>query len=171
MGCDIHTFVEIKKNGEWQKANIEMPDDYSGTTLEPFDNRSYSMFAVLAGVRNYSGITPIKEPAGIPEDASFAFNTEHGEWASWAHSGTYYTLKELLDFDWDKPCEDRRVARELAPGLISEGCTAEPGQGEMTTYRAMVGDLFHEQLAALKAESDRLALNRDNIRILIYFDN
>lgn len=60
MGCDIHVNVEIKNNGLWEKSNQEIfsLDDFDkkfyrkNKGIVPFDWRSYSMFAFLAGVRN-----------------------------------------------------------------------------------------------------------------------
>ena len=58
MGCDIHCFTEVFRDGKWEF------EDYG-----PFDDRSYSLFGLLAGVRNYYAVTPIDEPRGIPDDA------------------------------------------------------------------------------------------------------
>lgn len=60
MGCDIHTIVEIKENGNW-KCIDEVP--------EQFNKRDYKIFALLANVRNYFDIKGF-EPKGLPEDIS-----------------------------------------------------------------------------------------------------
>jgi len=170
VGCDIHTFVEVRKNGVWNEAHIEMPDYSWGeprTTTQPFSNRSYAMFGILADVRNYSGIMPIKERCGIPDDVSFSFNAEHGCLRYDGHSPTYYTLKELLDFDWDQPCEDRRVTREISPGCYDGGVTAKPGEGEMKTYRGMLCEVFFSQIEAMRESTE----NPEDLRIVMFFDN
>ena len=102
MGCDIHSFAEVKCKNKW--VQIE--------GLEPFDWRSYSMFAFLAGVRNYDHCEPISEPRGIPEDISDNIKEMDidNDWN--LHSSSYLTLKELLDFDYDKTFWNRRVSKK-----------------------------------------------------------
>ena len=71
MGCDIHLITEIRKDGKWQFVK-EFPDSMTG--------RNYSLFAFLAGVRNYFNFDGF-EPKGLPEDISgkkFSFNSERG---------------------------------------------------------------------------------------------
>src|ERR1700691_1564806 len=68
MGCDIHPYVEVRKNGTWVKADVKVPD-----------GRNYWTFAKLANVRNGFGfagcdtgdaVVPICEPRGLPADTS-----------------------------------------------------------------------------------------------------
>lgn len=67
MGCDIHLYVEGRKRGttSWQP--------YGGR----FSERIYGMFAKLADVRNYSGITPISQPRGVPSDVSWSVKNDY----------------------------------------------------------------------------------------------
>ena len=78
MGCDIHPYVEVRINNKWEISTKEV---FSLDSFErewqkrlmserPFDWRSYSLFAFLAGVRNYDCCEPISEPRGLPEDCS-----------------------------------------------------------------------------------------------------
>ena len=61
MGCDIHTIVEIRQNGQW-KYVPELPEE--------FDGRSYGVFSILnKNVRNYNGINGF-EGKGVPKDVS-----------------------------------------------------------------------------------------------------
>lgn len=69
-----------------------------------YRGRNYYLFGVLAGVRG-TGPT-ISEPRGVPEDASFAYMNELKRWDGDYHSESYFTLKELLDVDWDKYHKD-----------------------------------------------------------------
>lgn len=56
MGCDIHLHIEVKLNGKWEHwAN-------------PGVERSYMLFAKMAGVRNNWDIKPLSEPKGLPSD-------------------------------------------------------------------------------------------------------
>lgn len=158
MGCDIHTLIEVKVDGKWTPFKEQIfVDQFEKPSMEPFDWRSYRMFGVLAGVRNYSAIPPIKVPIGLPKD----FNNDDPELWIGDHSFTWYYLKELLEFDWDKECEDRRVSMEIAPGE-----TCELGQGVKTTYREMVGERFFRDLRIMKERFDP-----ENTRIIIGFDS
>ena len=58
MGCDIHTIVQVKKDDSW-KYVPELPEE--------FRFRNYSLFALLANVRNYFN-TKGFEPKGLPDD-------------------------------------------------------------------------------------------------------
>ena len=70
MGCDIHTIVEVKKDNKWTRVP-ECP--------EVFQNRNYSIFAILnENVRNYNG-TDGFSGKGLPKDISgmqFDFESE-----------------------------------------------------------------------------------------------
>ena len=72
MGCDIHTIVEIRKNGKWE---------YIPDLPIVFDSRSYGVFSILnRNVRNSYGRDGF-EQKGLPKDVSgrrFRF-TSHRE--------------------------------------------------------------------------------------------
>lgn len=58
MGCDIHGVLQR----EWGDAR-------GWETVDQIDeDRSYAVFAALAGVRNYEDLKPIAEPRGLPDD-------------------------------------------------------------------------------------------------------
>lgn len=68
MGCDIHIITEIRKDGKWKHID-EVPNSYT--------DRNYSLFSVLADVRNSFMIKGFK-PRGLPDDLSekrFYFNS------------------------------------------------------------------------------------------------
>lgn len=133
MGTDIYCYAERRTAAGWEPI----------LGLEPFDWRSYGMFGFLADVRNYSAVPPIAARRGFPEDASPEVRREYdgdGRCPSWL------SVDELLAFDYDAPVEDRRAARDG-----DGGCTCAPGEGEMTTFRAFLGEAFFRDLEALRA--------------------
>ena len=102
MGCDIHDFVEIKLNGKWEMVGeIFETCDSKRLSVHPYDGRNYTLFGILAGVRNKDMI-PISEPKGSPNDASQGFLDELEQWQYDGHSLSYLTLQEILDYPlWD----------------------------------------------------------------------
>ncbi len=148
MGCDIHCFVEKrnKETKEWERFNENIFSGWRDEKgAEPFGWRNYEAFATLADVRNRLKIQPIASYRGIPEDVSEEIKQEMDVWRSDAHSENWLTLKELLDFDFDK-------------------CASEDYQ---KTYRELIGsDEFFINLEELKTVG-----NPDDVRIVFWFDN
>ena len=100
MGCDIHNYAEVKKNGTWTRSLVKLRDD-----------RDYRSFALFAGVRNYEGpafIQPISEPRGLPPDcvtadtAGLEYEDPGYVWLG-DHSYSWLSLAELEGIDWIKP--------------------------------------------------------------------
>jgi hypothetical protein len=150
MGCDIHTYVERQNaDGEWERIEGE-----------PFDVRSYGMFGFLANVRNYSEVPTIALPRGLPSDASDYVTSEWQYWLSDGHTPSWLTVEELSAFDYDAEFEDLRVTRGG-----NGGCTAEPGGGEMTTFREFLGPSFFDDLTVLQA-----AAAEGPVRVVFWFD-
>lgn len=150
MGCDIHVMCEVKNNGEWKintenvfpdghilwckEYNKEAYNSYieSGRnefTDSPDDGRFYDWFGLLADVRNGrgfagvitgEGFTPISEPKGIPLDATDEWKEYAGRWEGDMHSQSYLTLREFLNYDWEKttkkagyiPIQEYKTLRE-----------------------------------------------------------
>lgn len=129
MGCDIHFFVERKtsdnnyygprdlvderhrKIGDiiggavpeerWVSADLwDFGDDGWEMVSDYFGDRNYSLFALLADVRNDGSINPLDEPRGIPDDASTGYLYKAAAWEYDAHSHSYFTLAELQRVDW-----------------------------------------------------------------------
>lgn len=110
MGCDIHLYVEKRSdNSVWEivpplGARTEYSDDYSWDC-----DRNYSLFTILAGVRNGYGfagcdtgnpVTPIDIPRGLPDNTSDFLTACYESWGCDAHSASNFTVAELLSFDW-----------------------------------------------------------------------
>jgi hypothetical protein len=100
MGTDIHLWVEYKlQDGSWNPAGAE-GEYYDGV-------RSIPLFALLADVRisrnwDYSGSAPIAPLRGFPADLSEEVRQYMQVGAIYAelHSPTWYTLTEMLNYDW-----------------------------------------------------------------------
>lgn len=153
MGCDIHTVAEKKVGERYVAIN----------GFEPFDWRNYFMFGFLAGVRNYSGITPISNRRGVPEDASSEAAGSITGWDIDGHSHSWLTVTELMSFDYDASVEDRRYTGMDPRGFMSGALTADPGNGEITTWREALGQAFFDDLKRLEAEGAD--------RVVFWFDN
>lgn len=192
MGCDIHCFAEVRKDGKWQRV-VELVFGECGT--EPFGWRSYGMFGFLADVRNISKCNPICEPKGLPEDSEwlnsvskYAYDTNpmngqpipieeretnrkciEDDWDY--HSKSWLTLKELLDFDYNQTFEDLRD-RQVMKGdnTVMFGAifdkTTQPGEGTIKTYREFLGEGFFSEIDILKTLGEP-----EDVRIIFWFDN
>lgn len=92
MGCDIHFYVEKRdKNGVWHC----IPKNF-------YSERHYPLFALLANVRNDFGrVKPIAYPRGLPECISATVARDADIWKLDGHSYSYYTLTEIINFDWN----------------------------------------------------------------------
>lgn len=129
MGTDITMFAEVHKNKKWIKAGSvfknprydkdrKMNSWNQPYTDHPYNRQNYDLFAILANVRNGTGFggcktsygfNTISEPKGLPEDIS----EEVKELLrNDGYADSYYTLKELKDYNWDQ--EVTRI------GVISE---------------------------------------------------
>ena len=172
MGCDIHSFAEVKSKAKWEKVNDHFKlDDYDKKYYkkekgdEPFGWRSYSMFAFLADVRNYDHCEPISEAKGFPENASEEVKKEYDDWFGDAHSASYLTLQELLDFDYDKGFWNRRVTKKTSYGY-NGASLAEEGEGKIITYKDNLGQGFFDVIEELKELG-----KPEDVRIVFWFDN
>lgn len=154
MGCDIHSFAERKlESGRWSAIK----------GLEPFGSRNYGTFGWLAGVRNYSDLTPISEPRGLPTPVSATVKREYNRWECDAHTPSWLSVAELQAVDYDQVIEDRRCTRRMANGVLNGGSTCAPGEGEKQTLREFLGPWFFKDLDALVAAGAE--------RVVFWFDN
>lgn len=170
MGCDIHPHVEIRINNKWNKVENDIfpLDEWTAefyknsNTNEPFYWRSYGLFGFLANVRNYSAVPYISNPKGLPKDSCNYCRDKEDNWDY--HSSSYLTLKELLDFDYDKTFIDRRITRGN-----DGGATATNDELHLTntiTFREFLSELFFKHLDVMKTLG-----NPEDVRLVFWFDN
>lgn len=133
MGCDIHLFAEIRKNGKWEQAGSMVKNEYywpeedTGNYLGNkklvrerfYRGRNYQLFGVLAGVR--SDGPPIVEQRGFPKDASKETKSYHKSWEGDAHSESWLNLKELLEWAYGGDFSKKSVNKfEKIDGYFAE---------------------------------------------------
>lgn len=121
MGCDIHLYVEKRVDGQWRSVE-EWKQEYEGEGLSvPYDSRfytrrNYDLFAILAdvgngfgfaGVDTGDGFRPISSPKGLPEDVSTLLREESERWGCDGHSHSFFTVAELLAYDWTQVVTQR----------------------------------------------------------------
>ena len=119
MGTDISMYAEVRKNRQWAKVGKVFKDSYymkdrplsdwnQPLTDHPYDGRNYDLFAILADVRNGSGFAgcrtsngfnPIAAPKGFPDDITPEVKELLDDWG---YGYSWFTLKELKDYDWDQ---------------------------------------------------------------------
>jgi len=109
----------------------------------PFGGRNYSIFAFLAGVRNFSGVQPIAPTRGLPPDAGRWKGVKLGRWD---HS--WLLIHELGAFDYDAEMEDRRI-KQLGTHY-DQPISLPPGQGVRQSWRAFLTDLYFNELSELQ---------------------
>lgn len=173
MGCDIHS-VAIDANGapidggKWANGETANPDaDYmkGWGEGEPFGNRSYRVFAFLAGVRNYSGVTPISEPRGLPDDIQSPDDDEY--WLG-DYSFSWLSLAELEEFNYESMMIDRRGTEHFfrldgSYAGSNGGYTLPENVGKAMTWREFLGtDFFHDLAELRRIGADRVAFGFDN---------
>ena len=83
MGCDIHLHIEVKVGARWEHFAQLQPD------------RSYQMFAKMAGVRRGDEFEPISKPKGLPLDISLLTQIDASGWAEDAHTHSWLDQDEI----------------------------------------------------------------------------
>ena len=82
MGTDIFMYSEYRQHGRWALCeplepnpwHEDVPEDPEFKPKEVYDERNYSLFAILADIRNpshgWTGYRFIAKPRGLPSDIS-----------------------------------------------------------------------------------------------------
>lgn len=125
MGCDIHFFVEYKRDGAWHSADVwgvgakRCPARWHRF----YEGRRYELFGKLAGVR---GDGPaLVEPRGLPDNMSH-------ELAAWTyedvdHTPSWLTLAELQSWDFSTVCPSFEYGtKERMDNLVEEADDYKP---------------------------------------------
>lgn len=102
MGCDIHLYMEQKRDGLWYCMNQskqwleedyhELPSDH-----EIYSGRNYQLFGILAGVRDPDA--QLFDVKGIPVDVSEPVKAAYDEWGPDGHSHSFLTMRELMSIE------------------------------------------------------------------------
>jgi hypothetical protein len=118
VSTEIYCFVEVRRDGRWEKVGPIFPNPYwqadvvedgprtswyRGPLTDRLDiARNYDLFGILAGVRN-PDIEPVVRPVprGVPEDASPEYRARLRGWGDVCSS--WVTLAELQAYDWNGP--------------------------------------------------------------------
>lgn len=199
MGCDIHTRVEyLDRNGNWVCGDFFRVNPYyrgdSPSESDPYsvvglcDERDYSLFAVLANVRNYGDTDYIDEPRGIPEDACARTRNDYAVWGDDAHSASWFTLKELME--WNETAPPFREAGFVSPedaakldaGAGTPSCWCQWTSQKSWVHREWVADkkpldrLIRELIRRgddlwLWFDEEQARERADKLRFVFWFDN
>lgn len=175
MGCDIHMRCEVHKDWKdvWEDADFYYRNPYykegeEGEDGEEFivnpiySHRNYTMFSVLAGVRNYVNNEPISEPRGIPTDCNEHIRADVEYWWIDGHSHSYFTLRELVDYV---------KLHEHSDILNKGGLTKEVWEYEEKELRRELDEIIEEMKKRILWSSLKKEENFDRIRIVFWFDN
>ena len=187
MGCDIHIITEIRQNGSWVRVE-EIP--------EVLENRNYSTFAFLAGVRNRFN-TKGFEAKGEPDDMSEDTKGTIESWKDDAHSHSYLSLQELVNKDkTDYISIKCKVVKDFVDEIIKKGGSIPEGIEIEEFTPECLQDVFAHSfeplviakwqadeektkdypifkgIAELKEIAQKYAIeNYEDIRIVFFFDN
>lgn len=110
MGTDIYMFAEIRDHGRWiyhepsERFQKAMDLTKAECHMPIFQDRVYSAFSVLAGVRDdvriEKPVAPISPPKGKPNDFCPEIARELLSCGSDAHDISWLTLGEIQAYDW-----------------------------------------------------------------------
>lgn len=201
MGCDIHTRIEylgyVDCKLKWMDADYysrnpyyDKKNDYGRKfeVVEICNDRNYQRFATLANVRNYGGTKPISEPRGMPDDCNKYIKKDYKSWGCDAHSASWFTLKELMDYQNNQPMSKYSgyISQDAAQKLDKENIMPEEwcqGTTDKTwLYRRWEckSDVLIPLIDALKErlkevfylwDDEKVFEFADKIRVVFWFDN
>lgn len=204
MGCDIHMYTEVKKHAggteQWANSDNWRLNDYwteggdndgeQRYTLKALaGDRNYALFTALAGVRDYSEGSPkLGAPKGLPADVCAVIRAEAKRWDGDGHSHSYWTLRELIDFqDKNKSIKHAGLVTATAAQQLDDEGIAPTMWCQGSNDKSMVHREWEEDcevlaplIEALNARmKDALHIWDDDkhpdleakIRIVFWFDN
>jgi len=129
MGTDIRMYAEHRNNGRWQfigemlENECDTDGNYPYYPSGLYNVRNYSLFAILAGIRNEleEPFEPIAPRRGIPPDLSPELSSWFASFHGYETYASWLTLEELVSFDWhgkrrkEYATVDTRVAHLFHP--------------------------------------------------------
>lgn len=124
-----------------ERSQRETGEATPGIDTSPFHDRNYTVFSVLADVRNDGYVTPICQPRGLPDDRHVLLRKdedcpEEGEqdYDYGDHSHSWLTLAELRAYDWKQIVRDEGfldaesfAAWDKAGGIPKSWCSSVGG--------------------------------------------
>jgi hypothetical protein len=165
MGCDIHMYVEYRHDGRWVCGDYFEVNPYypkcgpEYSLVELYGYRDYALFGILAGVRKPE-MPRIDDPRDLPEDCNDFIKKEYESWGIDAHSCSWLTLQELIDFQ-DKVGPTYDYGGYILENLINK-----------LKERANELNLIYDFQWTGNERSEREAYKKSaGIRIVFWFDN
>lgn len=209
MGCDIHIYLEqertinndkkwvsmdyYKKNPYYDKNDEEDSWQVEYDVVEIYNGRNYSLFSILAGVRNYGENSPIVEPRGIPFDCCKEIRELYEKWGSDAHTPTYLTYGELKEYSKNKQMVkysgmiSKEQSDNLDKGILpTEWCQWTNMDGYITrewemevslvdpiieTIEKRICDECYIYSRSQEEKEEKLKEYYDKVRTVFWFDN
>lgn len=198
MGCDIHMHVEGKKtinkvekwvSGDYFSVNPYFEDEGEEKyKIAPiYDNRDYRMFSILAGVRNYTDITPISELRGIPDDCCSEIAASSEYWGSDGHSHSFLTLAELEEYankqiktKYSGYVHKSEIEKPLRGECPSSWCQQTNAEGYSYIEREVADNPLDPIIKTLRERArelfwcftdEQISEFSKKIRIVFWFDN
>lgn len=137
MGCDIHMWAEVKREGDekwwavgrvfqnsWHRegepslqCRFGAGDTYSTNdplTDHPYDGRNYNLFGILANVRNGYGFAGVDTgDAFVPIAKPRGIPEDASDFYRWecdhgmGHTPSWLSLHELVECDWSRTTKHR----------------------------------------------------------------
>jgi len=160
MGCDIHEMIEVESTYRWLNAG------------DPNSDRNYTIFSVLADVRNSDGVPFISSPRGVPENCSQEFEALVEYWGADAHSLSWVTLEEMKAYDINQKYTSTRVITgKDSDGKITGTCAWTKDKhlgpiGETTIFGVWGPHSWNNLIAKMEKASEGRPT-----RLCFFFDN
>lgn len=97
MGCDIHMYIERRRNkdADWELDPNHTKDEDGCLRSVDAAGRWYGLFARIAGVRGLERDYGIK-PRDLPKDVTPAIEEYSNRWGHDGHSHSWLTLDEFV---------------------------------------------------------------------------
>lgn len=138
MSTDIATCPQRKIDGVWKDVNTRL-----------FEGRQndFDLFCFLGFSRQVGVVPPIFPLRGLPDDyADAAIFEESLDDCSW------FTISELIDYDYSQTFEERRTWIELSPRSFVPGPTLLLGQGIRKSVQYLLGRSYFDDLERAKID-------------------